>query len=98
MFLTAKLENCFCCQFKRSNHNQVITSDKLIYEKRKENIVIDRSNFGRAVTNKAYMYNSAQIFLKDSQKPVFSCSLNGPNARLIVPVVNYFFGNGAEES
>ena len=77
--------------------NLVITSDKLTYEKRKENIVIDRSNFGRAVTNKAYMYNSAQIYLKDSKKPVFSCSLNGPNARLIVPVVNYFFGNGTEE-
>ena len=74
-----------------------ITKDKITYEKRKETIVIDRNNFGRAVTNKAYMFNSAQIYLKDSKKPSFSCSLNEPNARLIVPVVNYFFEYNADK-
>ncbi len=72
-----------------------ITKDSITYEKRKKTVVIDRNNFARAENNNSYMYNYAQIYIKDEKKPVFRCSLNEPNARLIVPVVNYFFGNKA---
>lgn len=71
----------------------VITRDSITYEKRKKTVVIDRNNFAHAENNNSYMYNYAQIYIKDEKKPVFRCSLNEPNARLIVPVVNYFFGN-----
>lgn len=73
----------------------VITRDSITYEKRKKTVVIDRNNFAHAENNNSYMYNYAQIYIKDEKKPVFRCSLNEPNARLIVPVVNYFFGNKA---
>lgn len=69
----------------------VITKDKITYTKRKKEYVIDRSNFDRAVVNNAYMSNMAQIYIRDEKKPIFKCSLNEPNARLIVPIVNYFF-------
>ena len=68
-----------------------ITKDQIIYEKRKKTIVIDKSNFDHAANTNGYMSNMAQIFIKDVKKPVFSCSLNEDNARLIIPVVNYFF-------
>ena len=74
----------------------VITRDKITYEKRKKTIVIDKNNFSGAANSTSYMSNLASIFIKDVKKPVFSCSLNEPNARLIVPVVNYFFANKAE--
>ncbi len=74
-----------------------ITRDKITYEKRKKTIVIDKDNFGRAINNNAYMSNTAQIFIKDEKKPFFSCSLNEPNARLIVPIVNYFLDYKVKE-
>ena len=67
-----------------------ISKDQIVYEKRKKTIVIDRNNFDRAVNNNG-MTNTAMIYVKDEKKPVFSCPLSGDNARLIVPVVNYFF-------
>ena len=67
-----------------------ITKDKIVYEKRKKTIVIDRSNFDRAINNNG-MSNTAQIYVRDEKKPVFNCSLAGDNAKLIVPIVNYFF-------
>ncbi|WP_034450443.1 hypothetical protein [Butyrivibrio sp. AE2032] len=69
----------------------VITKDKITYEKRKKTIVIDRSNFDRAINSNSVMSNFAQIYVRDEKKPVFNVSLNEPNARLIVPIVNYFF-------
>ena len=69
----------------------VITKDKITYEKHKKTVEIDKSNFDRAVNSNSYMSNLAQIYIRDEKRPVFSCSLNEPNARLIVPVVNYFF-------
>lgn len=69
----------------------VITKDQITYEKRKKTIVIDRSNFDRAVNTSGYANNMAQIYVRDEKKAVFHCSLNEPNARLIVPIVNYFF-------
>lgn len=70
----------------------LITRDSITYEKRKKTVVIDRNNFAHAGNSNSYMSNYAQIYIKDEKKPVFRCSLNEPNARLIVPVVNYFFG------
>ena len=69
----------------------VITRDSITYEKRKKTIVIDKDNFDRAVNNNTYLNNLAQIYIRDEKKPVFSCSLNDPNARFIVPIANYFF-------
>ena len=37
------------------------------------------------------MTSIAQIYIRDEKKPVFYANLNEPNARLIVPIVNYFF-------
>ncbi len=68
-----------------------ITKDKITYEKRKKIIVIDRSNFDRATNDSGAMTNMARIYVRDEKKPVFAVSLNEPNARLLVPVVNYFF-------
>ena len=73
-----------------------ITKDKVTLEKKKQTIVIDKSNFAGANFNNFPMNHCAQIFLKGEKKPVFKESLNEPNARLIVPVVNYFLsGEGA---
>ena len=69
-----------------------ITKDKITYVKnKKKTYVIDRSNFDRAVTNNAYAASYAEIYIRDEKKPVFRVSLNEPNARLIVPIVNTFF-------
>lgn len=67
-----------------------ITKDRLTCVRKKETIVIDRSNFDRAVINSG-MTSIAQIYIRDEKKPVFYANLNEPNARLIVPIVNYFF-------
>ena len=73
-----------------------INKDKLTLEKKKQTVVIDKSNFAGANFNNFPMNQCAQIFLKGEKKPVFKESLNEPNARLIVPVVNYFLsGEGA---
>ena len=73
-----------------------VTKDKVTLEKRKQTVVIDKSNFAGANFNNFPMNHCAQIFLKGEKKPVFKVSLNEPNARLIVPVVNYFLsGEGA---
>ena len=70
----------------------VITRDQITYEKnKKKSYVITKSNFDRAVCNSTYMSNNAEIYIRDEKKPVFRVSLNEPNARLIVPIVNYFF-------
>ena len=70
----------------------VITKDKIVYEKnKKKSYVIDRSNFDRAITNNSYAANFAEIYIRGEKKPVFKVSLNEPNARLIVPIVNTFF-------
>lgn len=70
----------------------MITKDQITYEKnKKKTYVIDRSNFDRAVNNSTYAANYAEIYIRDEKKPVFRVSLNEPNARLIVPIVNYFF-------
>ena len=66
-----------------------ITKDRITIEKKKQQIVIDRNNFAGASVSNFAMDHQAQIFLKDQKKPVFKVSLNEPNARLIVPVVNY---------
>lgn len=68
-----------------------ITRDRLTYVRKKETIVIDRSNFDRAVVDSVPMCSYAKIFLRDVKKPVFSANLDEPNARLIVPLVNAFF-------
>jgi len=70
-----------------------ITRDRIIFEKKKETIVIDRSNFDHAANNSGYAVSYAQIYLKEVKKPVFSCSLNLDNARLIVPIANCLFAN-----
>ena len=70
-----------------------ITKDKVTLEKKKQTVVIDKSNFAGANFNNFPMNHCAQIFLKGEKKPVFKESLNEPNARLIVPVVNYFLSD-----
>ena len=70
-----------------------ITKDKITLEKKKQTVVIDKSNFAGANFNNFPMNQCAQIFLKGEKKPVFKESLNEPNARLIVPVVNYFLSS-----
>ena len=68
-----------------------ITKDKITYVKnKKKTYVIDRSNFDRAINNSTYAANYAEIYIRDEKKPVFRVSLNEPNARLIVPIVNTF--------
>ena len=76
----------------------VITKDSITYEKRKKTIVIDKSNYSHAINNNNNLSNSAQIYVKDEKRPVFSCSLNEPNARLIVPIINYFFDYRVQEA
>ena len=68
-----------------------ITKDQIVLEKKKETIVIDRSNFDHAANASGYAVSTAQIYIKDRKKPVFNGSLNLDNARLIVPIVNCFF-------
>lgn len=70
-----------------------VTKDKVTLEKKKQTIVIDKSNFAGANFNNFPMNHCAQVFLKGEKKPVFKVSLNEPNARLIVPVVNYFLAD-----
>lgn len=66
-----------------------ITKDKITLEKKKQTVVVDKSNFAAANVSNFSMDHSAQIFLKGEKRPVFKVSLNEPNARLIVPLVNY---------
>ena len=66
-----------------------IAKDKITLEKRKQTVVIDKSNFAAANVSNFSLNHSAQIFLKDEKRPVFKVSLNEPNARLIVPLANY---------
>jgi hypothetical protein len=66
-----------------------ITKDKITLEKRKQTVVIDKSNFAAANVSNFSLNHSAQIFLKDEKRPVFKVSLNEPNARLIVPLANH---------
>ena len=73
-----------------------ITKDKLTYTKRNKTVVIDKDNFSYAAGSKSYMSNTAQIFVVNEKRPVFSCSLDEDNARLLIPVVNHFFGRTAE--
>ena len=68
-----------------------ITKDQMCYTKRKQEHVIDRTNFDRAINDKAYAQNYARIFVRGEKKAAFSLSLNEPNARLLVPIVNHFF-------
>ena len=68
-----------------------ITRDKIVYEKKKKTIVIDRDNFQSAVSRPTYGNSLAQIFVKGEKRAVFQTVLTEPNARLIVPIVNYFF-------
>ena len=68
-----------------------ISKDQMVVEKRKKTIVIDRSNFDRCYSNSGAYTNFVYLHVRDEKKPVFSCSLNADNARLIVPIVNYFF-------
>lgn len=68
-----------------------ITRDKIVYEKKKKTIVIDRDNFGGVVSRQTYGNSLLQIFVKDEKKAVFHTVLTEPNARLIAPIVNYFF-------
>ena len=72
-----------------------ITKDKLSFEKRKQTIEITKDNFGYAGIHDLPMSKSAQIFLKGEKKPCFRASLNEPNARLIVPLVNALFAPGS---
>lgn len=76
-----------------------ITRDGVTYVKnKKKTFNIDRSNFEKAVNNSTYMNNTAEIYMKDVKKPVFRVSLNEPNARLIVPIINYFLQYRPEEN
>ena len=68
-----------------------ITKDQIVYEKRKKTIVIDRNNFDRCYTSTGAYNNFIYLHVRDEKKPVFHCSPNLDNARLIVPIVNYFF-------
>lgn len=68
-----------------------ISKDQMVVEKRKKTIVIDRNNFGRCYANSGAYTNFIYLHVRDEKKPVFTCSLNADNARLIVPIVNYFF-------
>ena len=70
-----------------------ITSERLICTKRKERIVIDRNNFDKVVVRQTYGNSMVQIFVKGEKKAVFHTTLTEPNARLISPIVNYFFAN-----
>ena len=72
-----------------------ITKDKLSFEKRKQTIASTKDNFGYAGIHDLPMSKSAQIFLKGEKKPCFRASLNEPNARLIVPLVNALFAPGS---
>ena len=68
-----------------------ISKDKMVYEKRKNTIVIDRNNFDRCYTKNMTYDNFVYLHVRDEKKPVFRVSPNADNARLIVPIVNYFF-------
>ena len=68
-----------------------ISKDQMVVEKRKKTIVIDRSNFDRCYANSGAYTNFIYLHVRDEKKPVFTYSLNADNARLIVPIVNYFF-------
>lgn len=73
------------------------SKDKIVVTKKKEEMVIDRNNFGRAEINRAYNISSeARIYLKGMKRPSVGISLEEPNARLIVPTANYLFRAGTE--
>jgi len=72
-----------------------ITKDKIVFEKRKQTITVDKDNFGVASVSNFPMNHQAQIFLKGEKKPCFKVSLNEPNARLIVPLANALLSAGA---
>ena len=72
-----------------------ITKDKIVFEKRKQTITVDKDNFGVASVSNFPMNHQAQIFLKGEKKPCFKVSLNEPNARLIVPLANTLLSAGA---
>jgi hypothetical protein len=72
-----------------------ITKDKIVFEKRKQTITVDKDNFGIASVSNFAMNHQAQIFLKGEKKPCFKVSLNEPNARLIVPLANVLLSAGA---
>lgn len=74
-----------------------ITKDQIVYEKRKKTIVIDKSNFDRCVVDNSPYSNQVNIYVRDEKKPVFRASLNEDNARLITPIVNYFFSYKPEQ-
>lgn len=70
----------------------VITKDQMVYVKnKKKTYVITKYNFDRAINNSSYSANTAEIYIRNARKPVFKVNLNEPNARLIVPIANYFF-------
>lgn len=68
-----------------------ITKDKLVCTKKKETIVIDRNNFDKVIVRQTYANSMVQIFVKGEKKAVFHTLLTEPNARLIAPIVKYFF-------
>ena len=72
-----------------------ITKDRIVFKKWKQTIEITKDNFGYAGIHDLPMSKSAQIFLKGEKKPCFKVSLNEPNARLIVPLVNSLFAPGS---
>ena len=74
-----------------------ISRDQIVYEKRKKTIVIDKSNFDRCVVDNSPYSNQVNIYVRDEKKPVFRASLNEDNARLITPIVNYFFSYQPEQ-
>ena len=72
-----------------------ITKDRIVFKKWKQTIEITKDNFGYAGIHDLPMSKSAQVFLKGEKKPCFRVSLNEPNARLIVPLVNSLFAPGS---
>ena len=68
-----------------------ISRDQIVIEKKKKTIVIDRNNFDRCYTNNATYNNFVYLHVRGEKKPVFHVTPNADNARLIVPIVNYFF-------
>ena len=75
-----------------------ISKDQMVYEKKKNTIVIDRNNFDRCYYNNTPYNNMVYIHVKGEKKPIFHASINADNARLLVPIVNYFFSYRPEQN
>jgi len=85
--ITDGAEACIC--------GLVITKDRMTFTKRKNNVEINRDNLDRIENVNGYGASYVQIYVKGEKRPVFRASLSEPNARLILPVADCFFGTSA---